>query len=142
MKDKSIQNEFIELRADGLSLRDISEKLKVSFATLCKWNKKFFSEIDSLKNEDIKQIKLAYLENHSKILNFTESILPKILKELMKSPVFLDYEKKILISLKLLDCINHSKAEIIKTKSEIEQLNLKIENNENEVSQDTDKTDN
>jgi len=139
MKDKSTKNEFIKLKVDGLSLRDISEKLNVSLSALCKWNKKFFSEINFLINEDIKQIKSEYLKNQSNVLNFTELVFNKIEKELKSSPVFMSYENMILNGLKLLNCMNHSKAEIIKTNAEIEQLNL-TESHKNEILQDVDKS--
>jgi|GEM_PF-1887244 len=139
MKDKSTKNEFIKLKVDGLSLRDISEKLNVSLSALCKWNKKYFSEIDFLKNEDIKQIKSEYLKNQSNVLNFSELVFNKIEKELKSSPVFMSYENMILNGLKLLNCMNNSKAEIIKTNAEIEQLNL-TESHKNEILQDVDKS--
>ena len=139
MKDKSTKNEFVKLKVDGLSLRDISEKLNVSLSTLCKWNKKYFSEIDFLKNEDIKQIKSEYLKNQSNVLNFSELVFKKIEKKLKSTPVFMSYENMIMNGLKLLNCMNNSKAEIIKTNAEIEQLNLP-ESHKNEVLQDVDKS--
>jgi len=45
----------------------------------------------------------------------------------------------IMNGLKLLNCMNNSKAEIIKTNAEIEQLNLP-ESHKNEVLQDVDKS--
>jgi hypothetical protein len=43
------KNEFVTLRAEGLSFDKISEKLKINKKTLIRWNKDKINEINSLK---------------------------------------------------------------------------------------------
>ena len=49
MHTESQKNEFLSLRAQGLSFDKISEKLKINKKTLIRWNKDKINEINSLK---------------------------------------------------------------------------------------------
>ena len=49
MYTESQKNEFLSLRAQGLSFDKISEKLKINKKTLIRWNKERINEINSLK---------------------------------------------------------------------------------------------
>ncbi|MBQ9454536.1 MAG: helix-turn-helix domain-containing protein, partial [Thermoguttaceae bacterium] len=45
MKSLETQKEFMRLRAAGLSLKEISEKVGVAKSTCCIWEKKFSLEL-------------------------------------------------------------------------------------------------
>ena len=45
MKDNSIKEKFVLLRAEGLSFDKIAKKIKVSKPTLIEWQKDFRDEI-------------------------------------------------------------------------------------------------
>ncbi|HEY5125408.1 MAG TPA: hypothetical protein VIK14_16880 [Ignavibacteria bacterium] len=49
MHTETQKNEFLSLRAQGLSFDKISEKLKINKKTLIRWNKERINEINSLK---------------------------------------------------------------------------------------------
>ncbi|HEY5536820.1 MAG TPA: hypothetical protein VIL99_18035 [Ignavibacteria bacterium] len=49
MHTETRKNEFLSLRAQGLSFDKISEKLKINKKTLIRWNKERLNEINSLK---------------------------------------------------------------------------------------------
>src|SRR5438132_2164260 len=60
MKDAEIQQQFITLRADGLSYDKISATLNVSKTTLLEWGRKFQFEIHNLKQIALETMQERY----------------------------------------------------------------------------------
>ena len=46
MKDSSVKEKFIQLRAKGLSFDKIAKQIKISKPTLLKWSEEFEKEIN------------------------------------------------------------------------------------------------
>ena len=57
---KSKKNDFIELRAEGLSYLTIAKKLKVSKSTLFEWGKEFKDQIQEREFEIIEEVQESY----------------------------------------------------------------------------------
>ncbi|MCX6164057.1 MAG: helix-turn-helix domain-containing protein [Ignavibacteriae bacterium] len=49
-KLSSIERQFIFMRAEGASIRDIAKKMKKSTHTVCNMNKKFSKQIFNIRN--------------------------------------------------------------------------------------------
>ncbi|HEX3036804.1 MAG TPA: helix-turn-helix domain-containing protein [Thermodesulfobacteriota bacterium] len=60
MKDQSVKEKFIELRAKGLSYARISETLQVSKQTLVKWARGFECEISNLRQIEYEALQEQY----------------------------------------------------------------------------------
>ena len=54
MKDMSIKEKFVELRAQGLSFKKIADEIQVSKPILIKWNSEFNKEITNNGRNDFK----------------------------------------------------------------------------------------
>ena len=60
MVDKEKQDQFIELRAKGLSYDRIAKEINVSKPTLIKWSKDFELEISNLKAIELEALQEKY----------------------------------------------------------------------------------
>lgn len=70
MEDNSKKQQFIELRAQGLSFVKISDKINVSKPTLIKWSKEFDDEIMNLKTIEFEALCEQYcLQKENRIMN-------------------------------------------------------------------------
>ena len=56
MKDQKLKEEFLVLRAQGLSFQKIARRLKVSKQTLIKWNNEFRYEISNIHVKSVTRI--------------------------------------------------------------------------------------
>lgn len=56
MKSLETQKEFMRLRAAGLSLKEISEKVGVAKSTCCIWEKKFSLELGELRKLELEAL--------------------------------------------------------------------------------------
>lgn len=91
MSKKHLQNEFIILRAEGLTLAEIAKALKISVKTAERWNTEpaVKEQVERLKKEHYDQLKETFTatqEERVKILSATlkqieEAILTKGLHE-------------------------------------------------------------
>lgn len=60
LKDQDTQQQFIKLRAEGLSYTKIADKLDISKATCSNWEKKFEDAISQLKQEHLSELYQSY----------------------------------------------------------------------------------
>lgn len=71
MKDNETKQQFIELRAKGLSFDKISNELNVSKQTLINWQSEFVEEIDNLKSMELEALyEQFYLQKRQRIERF------------------------------------------------------------------------
>lgn len=56
MKLQDTKNEFVRLRAEGRSFRDIAERLNISRSTCAKWEAELESTIAELKQEQLQEL--------------------------------------------------------------------------------------
>lgn len=56
MKPQDTKNEFVRLRAEGRSFRDIAKKLNVSRSTCAKWEAELESTIAELKQDQLQEL--------------------------------------------------------------------------------------
>ncbi|MFC1714222.1 helix-turn-helix domain-containing protein [Candidatus Poribacteria bacterium] len=82
MRTQEERQEFIKLRAEGLSFEKISRKTGISRRTLCNWSRKYESEIADLKAERLAALREQYclsveakVQMWGKIVNHIESEL-------------------------------------------------------------------
>lgn len=73
MKDLSVKNSFVELRANGWSFDRISKKLNVSKPTLIKWQNEMEDDIEEIKNTNLEAIKERYKLTEIERLNRLEN---------------------------------------------------------------------
>jgi len=82
LKGNKVKEQFIELRAEGLSFDKISKELKTNRVTLMTWEKEFSQEIGELKFIEFETLKEKYLMGKkARVENYGE-ILEKAKKEL------------------------------------------------------------
>lgn len=60
MKPQEVKDEFIQLRAEGLSYDRIAERLHISKSTCTAWEREFKARIDQLKRERLVELYQAY----------------------------------------------------------------------------------
>lgn len=84
MKDNSTKNEFIELRAAGLTYETIAIKLNVSKRTLINWSKDFEHEIANLKALELESLQNKYYMNREKKITLFGEKFNEIVNELNK----------------------------------------------------------
>jgi len=82
LKENRVKEDFIKLRAGGLSFDKISKELKTSRPTLMTWEKEFDREISELKFIEFETLKEKYLMGKkARVENYGE-LLEKAKKEL------------------------------------------------------------
>ena len=69
MYTRDNQEKFIELRAQGWSLRHIATELHVSKRTLVDWNREFASDIQSLRTLEAQALQDKFLASREDELN-------------------------------------------------------------------------
>ena len=84
MKDLSVKNSFVELRANGWSFDRISKKLNVSKPTLIKWQSELKNEIEETKNTNLEAIKEKYRLTEIEMTRSFGKLVKKVLTELFK----------------------------------------------------------
>ena len=60
MLGQEVKTKFVELRAEGISLRKISGQIGVSKTTLVDWNRKFAADISRMKAAEMESMLDAY----------------------------------------------------------------------------------
>lgn len=78
------QDQFIELRAKGLSYEDIANKIGVSKHTICKWGKDLQVEVENAKALHLDAIYQKYVVAKEKRVEAFAKRLDKVLAELDK----------------------------------------------------------
>jgi len=100
LKENKVKEEFIKLRAGGLSFDKITKEINVSKPVLMKWEKEFTREIGELKFIEFEILKEKYLMGKkARVENYGE-LLEKAKKELKARDL------KDISSEKLLNMIN------------------------------------
>jgi transposase-like protein len=96
------QEDFMKMLVEGLSYREISEKLNVSTTTLCSWKKQYNREIGNMKvlknDEMIKKIEMtiqARLECYGGNLNKIKEELEKRSMENVSTDKLIDMMFKL-----------------------------------------------
>jgi transcriptional regulator with XRE-family HTH domain len=82
MKDNETKERFLELRAQGLTLAAIAEKLGVSKTTLVNWQRNFEEEIDNLRALELEAMYDKYHLSTRKRVEFFGNTLSRIQQEL------------------------------------------------------------
>jgi len=98
MKGQDVKEQFIELRAQGMSYNKISEKIDASVPTLMKWDKELNREIRELKFIRFEELKEKYLMNKQARLEGYGDALEKAKNEL-KARDFKDVSSDKLLSI-------------------------------------------
>lgn len=105
-KLSSIEEQFINMRATGQTVRQIARKLKKSTQTICDLNKKYFRQISDIRNEKLEVLQKRMYEQKQERLDFLSEQL-QILKENAKeNEVFLNYERSITLAIKISLALN------------------------------------
>ena len=81
------KQQFIELRAQGLSLSRIADQLHVSKRTLVGWNREHHADIDSLRALELEALHEKLLASHEQELTRLAAYQCKIDEELAKRPL-------------------------------------------------------
>lgn len=84
-KLSAIERQFIFMRAEGSSIRDIAKKMKKSTHTICDMNKKFSKQIFNIRNAQFSELQKEVIDLKRFRLNFLKGELEKILKVLEKN---------------------------------------------------------
>ena len=82
MENIEKKEEFIELRARGLSFQKIAKKLQISKSTLINWSKECVIEINNLRELRVEAIKERFLISQEKKLEVFGVALGKIISEI------------------------------------------------------------
>jgi len=82
MKDNKTKEDFIELRANGLSFDKISTQISVSKPILMKWEKQFEREIDELKFLEFEALREKYNMNKKSKIEIYGELLEKARTEI------------------------------------------------------------
>ena len=78
----AIERQFITMRAEGTSIRDIAKKMKKSTHLICALNKKFTKQIFNIRNAQFSELQKKVIDLKSIRLNFLKGELEKILKKI------------------------------------------------------------
>lgn len=84
MKDAQTQQQFVALRAQGLSFARIAETLQVSKPTLINWSRKFQFEIQNQRAILDEQLQEKWLANRESRVNALGQQLQQVEAELAK----------------------------------------------------------
>lgn len=87
MKAQDEIQEFIQLKAQGLSYRKIAEKLGVSKTTLISWSKKYLPEIANLKSENLEALQEEYCLSIEARVHLWGKILNRIVNDIADRPL-------------------------------------------------------
>jgi hypothetical protein len=87
MHDADTKNQFLELRAKGLSLRRIADRLKVAQRTLVDWNRQEHEQIRTLRAIEFEAIQEKILATHEQELTRLKLELDRLETELGKRTV-------------------------------------------------------
>ena len=82
MKNNETKTRFIELRAQGLPLREIAAKIKVSKTTLINWERDFREEVDNFRAIELEAMYDKFDLSTRKKVEFFGDVLSKIQREL------------------------------------------------------------
>lgn len=75
MKDESTKQEFIRLRAEGMSYRRIAEALHISKDTCRAWDAAFMAEVKAQKNERLEELYSNYaISKEARITRLGETL--------------------------------------------------------------------
>lgn len=122
MKDLSVKNSFVELRANGWSFDRISKKLNVSKPTLIKWQNDLEDDIEEIKNTNLEAIKEKYRLTEIEMTRSFGKLVKKVLTELFKRNLSeVSTDKLANIYLKMSDQMNKN----IEKEKEIEREDTK-----------------
>lgn len=87
MKDNETKEQFIELRAKGVSFEKIAKELGVSKQTLITWSKQFQIEISNLKAIKLEALQEQYYVAKEKRVQLLGKKLEILIKELDKRDI-------------------------------------------------------
>jgi transposase len=82
MHPTDIRGKFIELRAQGLSLRNIAGQLGIDRNTACDWSRKYRTEIQNLRAFELEAIQEQFLPSYAEEMAFLGEELKRINTEL------------------------------------------------------------
>jgi|WetSurMetagenome_2_1015567.scaffolds.fasta_scaffold248910_2 hypothetical protein len=136
------EKKFIELRSAGYSLRDIAKMLCKSTATLVRWNKKFFADIETIRRKELDELQLFLLAEKKSRLDFLKTQFNNVKKKLESNEIIMSYEDLVKLSIQISDAIDRCQKQIIFSKSSESEViipesqvvdNQLIENEENKT---------
>lgn len=122
MNQFELEKKFIELRSAGYSLRDIAKMLGKSPTTLVAWNKKYFSEVASIRKKELEELQLILLDEKKSRLNFLKNQLDKIKKKIESNEIIMRYEDLVKLSIQLSDAIDRCQKQIMFSKSSEDEV--------------------
>lgn len=133
-KLSSIERQFIFMRADGKSIREIAQKMKKSTHTICEMNKKFSKQIFNIRNAQFSELQKEVIDLKRIRLNFLKEELEKVLKVLRKNKLSQDepawqYNEFITIFVRLSDLMSACEYDMLSVGTNFKE-NLQPESNE------------
>lgn len=127
MSDIKKQEQFIELRAMGVSFAKISEQLKISKPTLIQWGKDFELDIRNLRTIEQEALREKYLITKEKRIEMLGESLDKVKQELAKRDFSeIPTEKLFALNIKLLQEIKAEETSSLGF-SELGEMDLKVD---------------
>jgi hypothetical protein len=142
MNNFETEKKFIELRSAGYSLRDIAKMLGKSPNTLVVWNKKYFSEVSSIRKKELDELQLILLDEKKSRLDFLKGQLNKIKNKIDSDEIIMRYEDMVRLSIQISDAIDRCQRQIVFSKSSEDEVivpepqipdNLQVEAEENKT---------
>ncbi len=104
---------FIELRANGYSLRDISKILLISTHTLVKWNRKYCSVAFDLQSQELKEFKKKILDEKISRLDYLNSKFSGLKEKIDKSEIIMRYDRMLSLLMKISKSIDECQKNIV-----------------------------
>ena len=129
MKNLDTEKKFIELRSAGYSLRDIAKMLAKSTTTLVKWNKKYFTEVETVRRKELEELQLILLDEKKSRLDFLRKELKKIKKKIDSNEIILRYEDLITLAIKVSDAIDKCQKQIVFSNTSENEIEIPVSEN-------------
>jgi hypothetical protein len=129
MDNNKTDEQFINMRASGQSLRQISRKLKKSPNKLCDLNKKYFREISDLKNAKLEVLQKIVFERKKARLDFLTEQLENMKDALKNREMLMRYDTILKMSLKIADSLNKCERDMLITDFAEDEINFEEEQN-------------
>ncbi len=102
-KDLNNQLALIQMRIDGKTLVEIANTLGISLSTASRWNRLFKSDILSVQNKQVENLRNKIIDRYNSYFDFLDSQLERLKTEIglhkeiaMTYPDLIDYTIKIL----------------------------------------------
>lgn len=133
-KLSAIERQFIFMRANGNSLKDIAKKLKKGTHAVCDMNKKFSRHIFNIRNAQFSELQKKVIDLKMLRLNFLKNQIEKVIKKLSDDEYLEDepdwkYNDTLQIFLRLSDLMSACEYDMLSVGTNFKE-NLQPESND------------